>query len=386
MSSFAVNILKLDAVETHPNADSLDIATIGGYRSIVKRGQFRAGDLVAYIPEAAVLPKDLLQHLGFWNADKACGTLNGARGDRVKAIHLRGVLSQGICLTVVQDSAETGQLVLPGRPDGMAFLNVRLGDDVAAPLGVEKYQVPVPVHLAGEIFCTDTELTAKFDVEDWKRHPLVFEEGEPVIFTEKLHGTFTGISLVPEKFAHEETFGPRKNVLLYSKGLGAEGMCFKNNAANENNAYVRATAEAIAALSDTTRMAPGEEPFMLLGETFGAGVQDGMNYGIQTKPKFRVFAAIRGFRSTSRYVDFAQLCAICTQLGLDMVPVLYQGPFSAASMRDYANGKTSLQADHTREGLVVTPQMERHAPGLGRVAVKYLSTKYLLMKGRTDYN
>lgn len=386
MSSFAVNILRLDAVETHPDADSLDIATIGGYQAVVKKEQFRTGNLVAYIPEAAVLPTDLLKHLGFWDEDKQCGTLKGNRGNRVGAIRLRGVLSQGICVEVVQDSAETGQLVLPGRPEDMAFLNVKLGDDVAAPMGIEKYVVPIPIHLSGEVFSTSPTLTANFDVEDWKRYPRAIEEGEPVVFTEKLHGSFTGLSLVPEQFAHPEAFGARKNVLLYSKGFGADGLCFKDNAANKNNARVRATAEAVSALSDATKVPPVSEPLMLLGETFGAGVQGGLRYGIKSKPEFRVFAAYRGFRGTGRYLNFVELNALCATLGLATVPVLYQGPFSIALMREHAKGKTTFDADHTREGIVVTPQVERRSMEMGRVAVKYLSEAYLLMQGRTDYN
>lgn len=386
MSSFAVNILRLDAVETHPDANSLDIATIGGYQAVVKKEQFRTGDLVAYIPEAAVLPTDLLKHLGFWDEDRQCGTLKGNRGNRVGAIRLRGVLSQGICVEVAQDSAETGQLVLPGRPEDMAFLNVRLGDDVAAPMDIEKYVVPIPIHLSGEVFSTNPALTANFDVEDWKRYPHAIEEGEPVVFTEKLHGSFAGLSLVPEQFAHPEAFGARKNVLLYSKGLGADGLCFKDNAANKNNAHVRATAEAVAALSDAAKVPPVSEPLMLLGETFGAGVQDGLRYGIKSKPEFRVFAAYRGFRGTGRYLDFVELNALCETLGLATAPVLYRGPFSIALMREHAKGKTTFDADHTREGIVVTPQVERRSMDMGRVAVKYLSEAYLLMQGRTDYN
>ncbi|MDM7481602.1 MAG: hypothetical protein P3W96_006245 [Halomonas sp.] len=50
MSQFGVFIKKIRAIEPHPNADALEFAVIDGFRSIVKKGQFSAGNLVAYIP------------------------------------------------------------------------------------------------------------------------------------------------------------------------------------------------------------------------------------------------------------------------------------------------------------------------------------------------
>ena len=52
MASFDVLVRRLDDVVPHPNADRLDLAVIGGYRCVVGKSQFSAGDLVAYLPEA----------------------------------------------------------------------------------------------------------------------------------------------------------------------------------------------------------------------------------------------------------------------------------------------------------------------------------------------
>lgn len=98
MATFEVKVKKIRAIEPHDNADALEIAVIDGYMSIVKKGQYKPGDLVAYIPEASVLPVDLLKQLGFWNEEKGRGTLSGTKGDRVKAAKLRGILSTGILI------------------------------------------------------------------------------------------------------------------------------------------------------------------------------------------------------------------------------------------------------------------------------------------------
>ncbi len=204
MSSFTVPIKCIRAIEPHPNADAIEFAVIDGYRSIIKKGQFQANDLVAYIPEASVLPEWLLKHLGFWDTEKSTGKLNGSAGNRVKAIKLRGELSQGICLGVIQDSADGGQIIT--GPDDGCFANVNEGDDVASILGITKYEPPIPVSMAGEVFNAGTDLTLSFDVENWKSYPDILQDGEEVVFTEKLHGTCTVVAILPYKDSKLNTY------------------------------------------------------------------------------------------------------------------------------------------------------------------------------------
>ena len=66
MAEFAVKIHRI-RLEPHPNADAIELAAIGGYRSVVKLGQFQEGDLLAYIPEGAIIPSGLLQEMGLEN-------------------------------------------------------------------------------------------------------------------------------------------------------------------------------------------------------------------------------------------------------------------------------------------------------------------------------
>ena len=77
-------------VEPHPNADRLELAAVGGFRCVVQKGAFKNGDLAAYIPEAAVCPEWLIKELGLE------GRLAGSKHNRVKAVKLRGALSQGL--------------------------------------------------------------------------------------------------------------------------------------------------------------------------------------------------------------------------------------------------------------------------------------------------
>ncbi|OGT89727.1 MAG: RNA ligase [Gammaproteobacteria bacterium RIFOXYA12_FULL_61_12] len=384
MSTFAVPIKRILATEPHPNADAIELAVIDGYRSVVKKDQFQQGDLVAYLPEASLLPEWLLKHLGFWDAEKNKGRLSGKAGNRVKAIRLRGELSQGICYSVVQDSASSGQII--AGPGGGAFANVAEGDDVAGILGIVKYEPPIPVSMAGEVFNVGTNLTLDFDVENWKSYPGILRDGEEVIFTEKLHGSFTGLAILPYADAHPEAFGEKKNILIFSKGLGAKGLVLKNNDRNRDNLYVRSTRDLIERIDEAQRDNPEGVlvPNFILGETFGLGVQD-LAYG--RKIGFRVFAAAYGYRGSQRYQSWSFVeGSLRERFGFETVPVLYRGPFSEAIMREYTDGRTSLDAGHIREGIVMVPVIERHDPAIGRVCLKSVSADYLMRNGGTEYN
>ncbi|MDP2815164.1 MAG: RNA ligase (ATP) [Rectinemataceae bacterium] len=374
MSTFQVHIKRILAIESHPNADAIALALIDGYRSIVKKEQFRPGDLVAYIPEASLLPDWLLQRMGFWDDEKQCGKLHGRDGRRVKAIKLRGELSQGICYPVSSG-------LLAGE---MAEFPVMENDNVIDILGITKWEPPIPISMAGELFDSSSigidRITLAFDIENWKAYPDILQEGEEVVFTEKIHGTFTGITLLPPGISHPEAFGCARNILIWSKGLGAKGLVFKNNEANAGNAYVRATAPLIACLESNPVQTT--HPLILMGETFGHCVQD-LSYGETLG--FRLFAAVLN-RKFADFDDLQNYTSLWLCASTSLVPILYRGPFSEAVMREYTDGKTTLGAHHLREGIVMTPVKERFNSRIGRVCLKSISADYLLRKGGTEFN
>lgn len=379
MSTFHVKVKKIVSIDPHPNAESLEIATIDGYRSVVKKGEFRPGDLVVYIPEFAVLPEWLLVRLGLWDVKRHAGILSGKNGNRLKAARLRGVLSQGICYAVTQDSATSGAITTGPCFEAEEFALVSEGDDVAKILGIVKYEPPVPVAMSGEVFNAGVGLTMTFDVENWKSHPNLIQEGEPVVFTEKLHGTCTIIAVLPVSQAHPEAFGEKRNILIFSKGLGAKGLVFKNNERNKNNLYVRVAEKIISAIESTGFASTTNKPVFILGETFGKGVQD-LSYG--TDPGFRIFA----FASGNGFEDWETVEQVARKLGTQTVPVLYRGPYSDAMRLQYTDGKTSLDAEHIREGIVIVPERERISFDIGRVCLKSVSEHYLLRKGGSEFS
>ena len=360
-------------VEPHENADALELAAVGGYRAVVVKGRYRTGDLAVYVPEGSVVPAYLQERLGL------VGRLAGRQKDRVKAIRLRGVLSQGLVVPLEAD----GTLV---NGEGGAVA-VREGEDYAAHLGVEKYVPPVPASMAGAVWAAGQDRTLAYDVENVKRWPDALVPGERVVVTEKVHGTLLGVGVLPDPLAHPD----HSRVVVFSKGLGAKGLAF-DTSGGDANLYTRVAADygvADAVLGVFGDAQALDEPVFVVGEAFGAGVQD-LHYGADAgagRPGFRVFDVYVGRRGRGGYLDDAALDRACAAMGLDRVPVLYRGPYSAAVLAELTDGAESMTGAgaHLREGVVVRPATEREDARFGRVQLKSVSEGYLTRKGGTEY-
>lgn len=392
MTTFGCTVVEIDAVEHHPNADRLSIVRIGGFNAISAKledgsHRYKAGDRVVYVPEAAVLPEWMLKQMDFWKDDK--GTLAGSKGDRVKAIKLRGIVSQGVLYQLEQ---KMSGWVLNADGDRVRQV-VQLGDDVAELMGITKYEPPIPTSMAGEVASLFGK-TLKFDIENHQRYPHIFQAGEPVVATEKLHGTFAAFCFWPG-LNHPELLNGEW--FAYSKGLGSQGLVFKNNEANKANLYqrqlvnggfVEKVAEHFEQVWSARRINAftysRDWPITILGEIFGQGVQD-LAYGQKT-PTFRVFDVYVGTPDSGFYLSWEELVAWCKQVGLDMVPVLYEGPYDEAKLLAVRDGKDVISNSNVREGIVVKSMTNRKVDEIGRVILKMVSPDYLLRKGNvTEY-
>ena len=325
MSTFSCPVVRVAAVENHENADRLSIVRLDGlgYTCISAKledgsHRYAVGDWVVYIPSSSVLPEWLLREMDFWDAEKNKGTLAGSNGDRVKPAKLRGIFSDGLLYPVRN---RNGSLYLTDG-DGES-VKVFAAEDTSNILGITKYEPPIPVHMAGQV-SNMTGHTVKYDFERWESVPDIFGPDELVVATEKLHGTFVAFVYVPG-LNHPEMFGKNGEILVHSKGLGAQGLAFKNVTENDGNLYVRTLNHLLengleAALQRLSGIFGGKT-IAVLGEIFGRGVQD-LDYGT-TKPEFRAFdlKIDNDFIAPNEFeFDAAGV------LGLTLVPVLYRGP------------------------------------------------------------
>jgi RNA ligase (TIGR02306 family) len=384
MAKFEAKVYRLE-IEEHPNADTIELAKVGDYRSIVRKGQFKTGDLGVYIPEAAIVPDWLISMLGLE------GKLAGKAKNRVKAIKLRGILSQGLIVPIEyrenvmdQDTHVWSDRHVLAHKFGGAGISVEEGQDVTEYLGITKWEPVIPSCMNGEVF-NAFGYTLKYDIENLKKFPNVLVEGEEVVMTEKLHGTWCCFGFHPEI----------DHPIVTSKGLSEKGLIFKMNDANERNLYVRALMntvnengnDIITRIRNIHLELLNEEPapFYILGEIFGYGVQD-LTYGLNDV-QFRVFDIYQGEPEQGRYKDYHSLRKFCANHGLEMVPELYVGPFSKEVLMAHTDGTTVIGSSvHMREGIVITPTTERYDVEIGRVILKSVSEKYILRKNATEYN
>lgn len=385
MSKFEVLIQPI-FIKPHPNADRLELGNIGspeGWQVVVAKGRFKSGDPCAYIGENAVVPEWVLKKYGYWNEEKDIGMLAGSKGTRVKAVKLRDEFSLGIVLPIktisvpanmLDDSSWDCFLSLEGEN---GELYVDYDDDVSEYLGVTKYEAPIPVHMAGEV-CNVHGYTLSYDIENWKKYPDTFKEGEEVVFTEKLHGTWACFGWA-DTIQHDEI--PDGKVIVTSKGLSDQGLAFKGNEANTNNLYMKAYLDTADAGGDTIlhryhklrEFVPQFTPTVyFLGEIFGP-VQD-LRYGLTT-PSFRLFDIYLGEPGRGRYLNYAQMVALANLLHVETVPELYRGPFSIEVMNKYTDGKDTISGTHIREGMVIVLAE-------GGVKRKSISQAYLLRKNK----
>lgn len=388
MSEFKCEVVRVQ-IEPHPQADQIEIVKVGDYQSIVRKGQFVTGSLAVYIPEQAVLPEWLLKEMGLWDEAKQKGGLAGSLGNRVKAARIRGVVSQGLMLAV-EPYSETEVLVISTPVDGNQGASiVAIGGDASECLGVVKYEPALPSHMRGRIVGVDYEATAKYDFDNLKKTPTLFDDGEEVVITEKVHGTLIQIGVVPSRLANEKYFGGR--VVISSKGMGAKGFVLDHS--DETSLYAQAAKKhgLLEAMLDTFGEAADRQnaPIFIFGEVFGktdsgAGVQD-LTYTDKVLD-FRAFDIAVGNRGSERYLEWDHFAAYCNKMNIQTVPVLYRGPYSKSVVLEHTDGNTTLSdKKQIREGVVVKSAVEARNQHYGRKIAKSVSEAYLLRKSGTEY-
>lgn len=365
MSTFEVKVYKLEILP-HSNADNIELVKVGDYVSIVKKGDFKTGDLGVYIPEQALVPESILEEMGL------LGRLSGSGKNRVKAVKLRGVLSQGLIYPPMKSWKE--------------------GQEVSDILGIKKWEPTIPQHMKGRAIGVGFDITVNYDIENIKKYNGAIKEGEFVAITEKIHGTNVQFGYIPQRLQRSQLHLGCFTVT--SKGLGAKGILLDFD--DKSNVYTRTVEDPryglgykLPCIKGEYKDIIGDNPIYVVGEIFGPGIQKGFSYGVGgSDTGFKIFDIAYGERSQIRYLDYHLLTRICKDYDLPMVPVLYVGPFTKKILETCTKGKERVSGKqmHMREGCVVRPLIERHDERAGRVVLKSVSEEYLLRKGEvTEY-
>ena len=333
---------RIDAVNPIPDADAIEVASVGGWRVVTKKGEFAPGDLVIYCEIDSWIPHELAPFLSKGTEPREYG---GVKGERLRTVKLRGQVSQGLLLPL---------------GIGVYDVNADLGEgsDVSERLNIQKWEAPIPAQLAGEVrgvfpgFIPKTDqeriqnLTAEF--ADWTERKLHWE------VTEKLDGS----SMTVYVFDEDEGVCSRNLNLRETPGNSLWTVARRNDLIGK----IRSTGQNLA----------------FQGELIGEGIQ-GNPYKIKGQ-EFYLFDIYD--IGAGRYLLPLERQALAARLRVLCVPTVaaHANPYDTlgitdiAQMLKFAEGKSTLMNTTEREGLVFKGHEEA-------VSFKAISNKFLLKGG-----
>jgi RNA ligase (TIGR02306 family) len=327
------SVVKIADIQPIVGADAIMVASVKGWKVVVKKDEYKVGDLAVYYEIDSFLPIrpqfEFLRKSSF----KRMGS---SEGFRLKTIRLRGQISQGLLTPI---------------PEGIS--NPKEGDDLTEALDIVKYEPPIPAQLAGKIKGTFPSFIPKTDeirIQNFESEVGFSPVGERAYVTEKLDGT---------------------SFTCYFNN-GVFGVCGRNwelTETSDNSLWRMANL-----LQLKEKMTKHGKNIALQGELIGAGI-NGNLYGLSDH-KLYFFT---GYDiDKGRRMFFDELEWVLFGLQLQMVPLLEKYGFVIPNegnivdyMLKYAEGKSVLNMEVDREGVVVR--------GLEReFSFKAISNTYLL--------
>ena len=337
-------IKKIDNLTPIEGADRIELATVGGWKVVVAKDVGHSiGNLVVYCEVDSFLPIE--PEFEFLRAS-SFKKMGEDEGFRLKTIKLRGQISQGLILPLMD------AINVMKRRNGSVYMEMlKEGNDVSDLLGIVKYEPPIPAQLSGMVKGNFPGWGRKTDQERCQN--LVNE-----IHTEIENDSVFEISIKLD--------GSSMSVGHYD---GDKVVCSRNlslKLEQEGNTYID-VAKNIGLLDRIAEFGN----IMISGELCGPGIQG--NPEKLKEHKFFVFDILDV--DLGSYMSGSERMKIVKELNLDHVPVLGEytlKDLNLVSVEDilkYAEGP-SLNAGN-REGLV----FKRVDGGF---SFKAISNKYLL--------
>ena len=325
-------------LEPHPDPETtmLSLARIYDFTVVVRTDEWKDRAIGAYIQPDSVVPDT--PEFEFVGKNK-----------RVTVRRFRGVYSQG--------------LLMPA-PEGS-----QLGDDVSDLMGITHYEPRENVTMFGNSIRGPEGVFPKYDVENWMKFNVLFEEGELVVVTEKIHGANARFKMLDDGTMY---CGSRTQWKKEHK----DDLWWK---CLDKNPWIRNFCERFPA-------------YTLYGEVFG-NVQN-LKYGAEQNDVF--FRAFDVWDNVNkRFLAWEELSNLyLTEEKYYLrtepywVPICYIGPYDKEKIRTLVDGNSLVPgADNIREGIVVHPVRERYEDFLGdRLKLKLVSNQYFESSAKNRSN
>jgi RNA ligase (TIGR02306 family) len=363
MSDWKCQIVKIEQVVKHPDADNLDIVTVlGDYPVVTKRNEYKVGDITAYLSIDTIVP-DIEQFYFLCpkinekyeeNGEIKIRTAGpkypiGSVPERhriIKSKKIRGIYSQGMLVSGDYSSLSIGDSVVE-------LLNLKKWEEE------EEDNLPKLKTVNGSTASPPKNFSIPYyDLESVRKYISCVENEKDIILQEKLNGSnfsavFDGETLVVKSRNYYKKLSP--------DDMWAE-VAIRNNLEQKLSKY----------------------PMIVL---FGEIINQIKNFRYTTEivdgqltTDLYFFDAYN--IKTGRYLDYDLFKEIIDELRLKSAPVLYRGPWTnKQDMYAFAEGKSTLNNKVIREGWVLSLGKERFEPKLNsRLKLKLIGEAYALSK------
>lgn len=368
------SIRQIAEINPIEGADAIEVATVDGWKVVIKKGEYAVGALVVYLEIDSWVPTELAPFLSKGQEPRE---YNGVKGERLRTVKLRGQISQGLLLPVEWhgDRDKFPCILAFKHEDGIGFYRqVTPGDDVTEALNIQKWESVLPAQLAGMAAgLFPTSLIPKTDQE---RIQNCFGEIQKKAYRFLTQKVWNAETQVLEEHPVEIPKGFREPTYEVTMKLDGSSctifrwedelrVCSRNLELkivdeNSDNAFVA------MALQIGDRIRNG---MAVQGELMGPGIQ-GNREGF-TQPRFFVFDVYD--INDGDYYEPVDRRYICRQLDLEQVPVLGENWIAPPSVEEglaMAEGPSLVHS--IREGLVWKCNEDP------KFSFKIISNKFLL--------
>jgi len=314
------SVRRISEIKPIDGADVIECARVDGWYVVVKKGEYKEGDLCIYCEIDSWIPQEVAPFLC-----KSGRDYQGVFGERLKTIKLRGQVSQGLILPLTFQAIE--------------------GEDITERLGILKWERPIPAQLQGQmkgnfpsfIKKTDQERVQNIDLSDCL--DTIFQ------VTTKLDGS---------------------SMTIYN-WQGEKGVCSRNvdlKLDQEGNTFVTVGRSILERV-----FIP--DGYAIQGELMGPGIQGNKD----NLEKHDLFVFDIWDINRQEYISPLHTESFCSGAGLSHVPILGYMTLSSIGISSIydcivaANG-TGMNSER-REGLVFKSEY-------GSFSFKAISNEYLL--------
>jgi RNA ligase (TIGR02306 family) len=357
-------VARINEIKPIEGADNIELAVIGGWNCIVKKGSHKAYELVVVATTDAVIPQELSDSMNVTNYLR--------KGQRVRTVKLRGVYSE--CLII--------PISIAAKATGFANTKFDEGDDMMDTLKIFKYEPPaVQVQLASGRkirYSQNPNFGIYYKFPNIKNVKGMFNDLDEVEVTRKIHGTNARYGIVKKNKLSiwdkvKRFFGDKWIEYEYVYGShnvekGSDSQGFYDTDVWKTIAEKYNIREKLWEFFKNTKDHYNiKDGIIIYGEIYGPGIQKNYDYGLKEIEYAGFDVTINGeYQPTSRSF------MIHDMIGLNYVPVLEINNWSEDLLTKYTFDKIEgTKVPH--EGIVI-----KKVDGNRHKVAKIINPDYLI--------